>query len=334
MSRATDLFERLETGGVAYLRELIAARELESPFLEFKGSRASGGSQLSGDDNKNLSRAISGFGNSSGGVIVWGVDCRADASGAEQATEMPLADAFGFRGKIESAVSRATIPPHAGVRTLFIGDGGDATAGFVATLVPQADEGPLRAVVGDQYLLRAGSAFMPVPHDVLAGMFGRRPQPVVHLNVISHPARLDGRPGHLTLAMGLVAVNLGNVIAERPYLSVQYLNLQRELMVAQVPTGATNDYVLRHDSLPASSIMGKVGVVIPPGGVDHLCDVVIDVDVRRPVAIRLKCAIGVQHAPPKRFELVATEAAVAEAIERGRAGQFPTSEVLILIPQV
>jgi len=34
-------------------------------------------------------------------------------------------------------------------------------------------------------------------------------QPNAELNLISHPARLDSHPGHLTIAFGFVAVNLG-----------------------------------------------------------------------------------------------------------------------------
>lgn len=43
-------------------------------FLDFKRSRDNGsGNHLYPDDKKNLAKAISGFGNSEGGVLIWGL---------------------------------------------------------------------------------------------------------------------------------------------------------------------------------------------------------------------------------------------------------------------
>ena len=225
MSRAIDLFERLRSGQRTALEDLIAERELESLFLDFKRSPADGASlHFSPDDNKNLSRSISGFGNSSGGVVVWGVDCRREAvTGNEVASKHPLLDAGGFATKVQNAISRATVPPHSGVQVSFFTETEHSTAGYVAVLVPQSHVGPLRSVATNHYHLRSGSDFGIVPHDVLAGMFGRPPQPNVDLNVVSYPARLDGRPDHLTLAFGIFAVNLGAVVSERPYLSLIHI---------------------------------------------------------------------------------------------------------------
>jgi hypothetical protein len=92
MSRAKDIFENFRSQGPAALDDLIVDREPESLFLHFKRSPGNGSSRvLADEDSKNLCKAISGFANSSGGVIVWGVDCRRDpASGNEIASKMPV----------------------------------------------------------------------------------------------------------------------------------------------------------------------------------------------------------------------------------------------------
>jgi len=179
MGRAEDLYDRIVRDGVKAIDEMIAAQQSEELFLDFKGSKDDGkGSTLHDDDRNNLAKAISGFGNSAGGVVVWGVDCRRDKSGADIPKKMPLADAKRFRSLLEGAVSGRTIPPHKGVihSAIEIGDG---PQGFVATLVPESDTAPHQAVGKYLYYMRAGSAFVPVLHQVLAGMFGRRPQPVI-----------------------------------------------------------------------------------------------------------------------------------------------------------
>jgi hypothetical protein len=77
MGRAEDLFKRLCDLGETAIDELFYDRQSEELFLDFKRSANGGkGQRLHQDDRKNLAKAISGFGNSEGGVIVWGVDCR------------------------------------------------------------------------------------------------------------------------------------------------------------------------------------------------------------------------------------------------------------------
>lgn len=333
MSRATDLFERLQSGRRTTLEELILERELESLFLDFKRSPADGASrQLAPEDNKNLSKSVSGFGNSSGGVIVWGVDCRREANtGNEVAQKHPLLDAGGFATKVQNAISRATVPPHPGVQVSFFAEAETSTAGYVAVLIPQSHIGPLRSVVTNHYHLRSGSDFGIVPHDVLAGMFGRAPQPTVDLNVVSYPARIGGRPDHFTLAFGVFAVNLGAVVSERPYLSIAYGDLPSELIVVQTPDREA--FSLRRGLLPVVGVVASAGVVLPPGASEHVCDVVIDTPLSRPRGFKLDCTLGVLGAPPRRFQMNASEESVRTAMEGARQGSLQTTDVVQLNPQ-
>jgi hypothetical protein len=62
-----------------------------------------------------------------------------------------------------------------------------------------------------QYYIRAGSDFVPTPHDLLAGMFGRRPQPhIFHHYLLAEP-RYDGNV--LKVSFGLAIHNEGPGIA-------------------------------------------------------------------------------------------------------------------------
>src|SRR6266436_455080 len=126
MNRAEDLFEKLSSGGEIAIDELIATRKAEELFLDFKRSADNGTSRrLHDTDNKNFGKAISGFGNAEGGVIVWGVDCSRGKDGADVASmKVPLKDAAGFASRLEGAVSRCTIPAHSGVRSFAITSAG------------------------------------------------------------------------------------------------------------------------------------------------------------------------------------------------------------------
>ncbi len=149
-------------------------------FLDFKRSANDGdGTKLDRRDRENLAKAISGFGNSGGGVIVWGVDCRKTSNGADVACETrPIRDAKRFISWLQAAVSGCTIPAHGGVQheAILINDSGD---GYAVTLIPESDLAPHQELIKENYYIRAGSSFQRTPHSVISGLFGRKPSPNV-----------------------------------------------------------------------------------------------------------------------------------------------------------
>src|SRR5262245_27824918 len=129
MGRAEDLLSRIEVGGEQAVEDLIATRASEEHFLEFKRSKDNGqGLHLDATDRDNLGRAISGFANSEGGVVVWGI------GGDQATTRHPLADAVRFAGLIDGAVSGCTVPSVGGVRSVPVLST-NSPAGYVATLI-------------------------------------------------------------------------------------------------------------------------------------------------------------------------------------------------------
>lgn len=177
MGRAEDLFSRLMADGEAAIEAMIQDRVSEELFLDFKRSADNGnGSKLHQKDRNNLGKAISGLGNSEGGVVVWGVECKnLPATGDVASAKVPIKDPRRFVSWLEGAISGCTVPAHPGVQHLAI-LGSAPEVGFVATLVPKSYLAPHQCVSPLQYYMRAGSDFVPVPHAVLQGMFGKRPQ--------------------------------------------------------------------------------------------------------------------------------------------------------------
>jgi len=299
MSRAEDLFFRLEGGGYEALTRLIEDREAESLFLDFKRSPRDGeGERLHDDDSKNLSKAISGFGNSEGGVLIWGVDCRRNAQGIETASKHPLLDVSGFRTKIENAISRLSIPPHALVRALEIFEL-DGRSGYLAVLIPKGRHGPIRSNSTNHYHLRAGANFEIVPHDALAGMFGKSPIPRVRENQIMRFARMDERREVFNVSVGVALANTGSVLADRPYLSIWLNELPPQYVHAVVPAGAPYD--LRRGNLPGIAVVGRPGTALPPYAADDVCDLVFHFPRGFRGDVSLQCTVGCQGAEPSTF---------------------------------
>ena len=71
MGRAEDLLSRIEVGGEMAIDRMIEDRQCEELFLDFKRSADNGsGARLDSTDRNDLAKAISGFGNSEGGVVI------------------------------------------------------------------------------------------------------------------------------------------------------------------------------------------------------------------------------------------------------------------------
>jgi len=182
-NRASDLFERFVTGGEATIDEFIAEQISEELFIDYKRVTNDGSSsRLEQADKENLARAISGFGNSEGGVIVWGVDCRNDPQrGDVPVKKHPIKDVKRFLSYLEGATSGCTVSPHDGVRHHLI-ESPTSSEGFVITLIRPSMYAPHQCVVGKyrgRYYIRVGSNFEQAPHGLLASMFGRRPAPYI-----------------------------------------------------------------------------------------------------------------------------------------------------------
>ncbi len=222
MDRCKDIYDRIKSGGIQAIQEFIADRAAEELFLDFKRSSNNGDDvRLSDRDRNNLSKAISGFGNSEGGVIVWGIDCSKDVDGADVAkAEVPIVNPERFRSLLEGVVSGCTIPPHSGVENHVIKK--DSNTGFVATYIPKSNHAPHQMLPKKQYYIRAGSSFMPTPHDVLAGMFGRRPQPDVFHRFLIGGRKFEG--DRLSIDVGVVIQNEGQGIASDIFLSCTFIH--------------------------------------------------------------------------------------------------------------
>ena len=309
MGRADELFAKLKAGGEQAVRQMVIDREREQYFLDFKRSHDKGaGATLAKDDLHSLAKAISGFGNSEGGVVVWGIDCRRDkATGADLPLDnAALVDPTGFASRLESIVSLCTVPSHAGVvhEPLLRADG----TGYVATLVPKSERGPHQVVVDskdrDRYFLRAGSQFSPVPHGVLAGMFGRAPQPRLTESYV--PVRVMWKNGQVVADLAIQVSNVGMGIARDIFITL--------MLTKPLGPSATAFYDANAEvwSRPISSygdqhcVVVKEGVRLPPGASMHVLPIHCVLVPPFPRDLVIEGVLGATGAAPHHFTLRAT----------------------------
>ena len=236
MSRAEDIFEKLIYFGEDAIDEFIMNRQTEELFLDFKQAASDGKSMrtLHPNDRRNLGKAISAFGNSEGGVLVWGVECARDLEVGDVAkAKIKVQNVHRFLSWLENAISGCTIPSHNKVRNHIISADKDGN-GYVATYIPKSDIAPLMTTTGSQIYIRSGSNNVPAPYAVVAGMFGKRPQPNIELvindkdvivskegddDIFAPAKKRHKKETYVTVRFSLLAQNNSNAIAKELYLS-------------------------------------------------------------------------------------------------------------------
>ena len=318
MSRAEDIFQKLIYFGEDAIDDFIVNLQTEELFLDFKQAVSTGknGTSLHKDDRKNLAKGISGFGNSEGGVIVWGVECSRDCDIGDVAkAKVKVKNVHRFLSWLENAISGCTIPSHNRVRNhiISVDKNGD---GFVATYIPKSELAPLMTTMGNNIYIRSGSNNVPAPYSDIAGMFGKRPQPNVELIIADknlevldnavedmvYPPSLDIPPEkYLRLSFSICGENDSNVIARELYLSCS-------------STGKGGEYnkvrfsnYNQMDSIPG--IEGQLNLItrpdlrLPPRGVIRFANVTIILSPYSEEDFLMDGVIGADHAAPKDFRI-------------------------------
>ncbi len=169
-----DLFASIDEAAVG---RFVKGKRAEDLHLEF----ATAPNGLDADARRKLAKALSGFANSDGGVLVWGVKAKKGREGVDCASQLQVIENLPkFISDLNSQTGEAVSPIIAAVahEPLPI----DANTGYAKTLVPRSDLTPHMAKCREhRYYKRSGDSFYPMEHFDLEDMFGRRPKAVLSL---------------------------------------------------------------------------------------------------------------------------------------------------------
>lgn len=160
----------------------------ETEWLDFKGDCGPK------DILKTWSEAVSGFANTEGGVLIWGIDCRktdgVDAACGVALIENPVA----LKSLLLTNINQTTDPPVQGIllREIVGFDG----KGFLVCLVPESTNKPHRAEqkTNKPYMIRAGDSFVVPSPSLLRSMFYPRVSPDIQIEIAAAWERTRPEP--------------------------------------------------------------------------------------------------------------------------------------------
>ena len=163
--------------------------------------------------------------------------------------------------------------------------------------------------------MRAGSSFEPVPHAVLAGMFGRRPHPrVFHNFILDLPMRLSS--ARISYDVGVVLRSVGPGIASDIYLSslFQKKGGRNCTIAASAPT--TDVWVSQFAFGVEVGSITKGGVKLPPRS--SIMPTKITMILAPPFTepIKLTSSCGCSDGPPYDIDIDMPPQAIASAYSK------------------
>ena len=239
VSRARDLFDQILTDPAKHLGRMVADHARETEYVEFKG-----GKSREKDTKHAWSQALSGFANTEGGVLVWGIRAAKSPSAGggrsiDAASELQLVpNPHEFEQLLRDVHLAATVPPLRGVE--IRGVPAPAGGGFVVCFVPEGDDKPYRADFDESkgYFQRVCDSFVPIQHSLLRSLFYPRARPDLVADV--HIRRADhGGSIHFTVMLR----NDGNASARDMFLTastvepIETMTAPSEFWHAQISTG-------------------------------------------------------------------------------------------------
>lgn len=170
------LLKEFKTGGLSYIKSLKEDKASENEILDFKLAK-SGEAPLETEDKANLAKALSGFANTKGGILVWGVYCAKDENGEDCVQSLkPISNVAAFKSDIQSTLSQLTAPAVQGVEIFCILEDDSKSSGYVVLHVP-ASTVPVESVFKKckGFYERAGTSFIEMNGNRLVQKAKYRP---------------------------------------------------------------------------------------------------------------------------------------------------------------
>lgn len=157
------LASEIAAAGETAITEIVNSEREETLHLEFK--TLSSGSTLNRDDRKMLSKAICGFANAEGGVLIVGIETR-KTDGVDTAYQKrPVRNLNRIRRLITAALPEILSPQHSKIELTAIPDSSGDDQGFLLFDVSPSQDRPHMSVAERRYFRRGSDGTRVLDHS-------------------------------------------------------------------------------------------------------------------------------------------------------------------------
>lgn len=276
----SELFTSLATE--ADIQRLIDDKTFEGLHFEFKRKRDRTKPDLEPEDSWEFSRALSGFANSDGGILLWGVGS-SNENGLDYASSRePVRDHTIFVARLRKALLEAVVPMVDGVEIDPV-PGADTRFGYAKVLVPRSELTPHRGMLANrEYYKRSPEGFHRLEHFDLEDMFGRRPLPRLSLGwrIIAGGSSGGGGQEQFRGFVVLTITNGGRGSARAPYLAFR-ISAPYGLAPGGINGDGREGLARQTTSDPRRFVFTSGDVVVHPEVSHEVTGIVVQVEVQR-----------------------------------------------------
>lgn len=271
-------FETLRQAGESGLQELILRRQQEHVQLDFKQKSDASHPSLNDDDKRTLGEALSGFSNSAGGLLVWGMDARKQG-GVDCANELkPISEIEAFQSNVTNLVGQFLMPRHEGIRTAIIFCKEQPGYGYLLLDVERSERRPHRSEAKGKrgYFKRVGDSFFEMEHYDIEDAFTRLHVPTLEFCYKFSRSSYSGSDAEGMIG-GRLEFRLRNgsmKTAKFPYLFVKPLLDSTHLRNARTYQGYREEY-----DEGWRRVLGSADTVINPETSASIFAVNLDIDI-------------------------------------------------------
>jgi hypothetical protein len=225
MAYVHPLHERVRRVGWQEVGAIVSTGIQEAVDLDFKNKSDPSNGVIDKKDREILAQTLTAFANSMGGLLVFGIDCRSQANGPDQAQAInPIRGTKRFLSDVSTNIPNLAMPRLEDVTVDIVENPANPDVGVLLISVGRSERRPHRSeAAGDKrYYKRSGSNTLPMEHFDIEDAFHRIS--VAKLEIGKLACRTGGGVGDIE--QNLVSISLANassMSARFPYLNIKSL---------------------------------------------------------------------------------------------------------------
>lgn len=246
------------------LLELISNGESEGIYYECKSPIEP---KLNKDMQKHLAKACSGFANTNGGIVIYGMSTvhHGHSDLDVMAQLEPIGQVTNFAKQVENSIPALSTPAILKPEIRIIKEKESDTKGVVIVHIPKFSSDPVQSAIDELFYFRSGDDFVVAPYDMIRRFFAAAESPELELIYVA--GILKQSPGNGPWAIPVVLRNNSAAIAEHVKVVVsvadptQYANVSSNSIrdASEINPGNFRTYISNLDGVIHKGINHVVG---------------------------------------------------------------------------